>query len=254
MIHSKARKLGQHMLTSKRTAERIVDSAEIGENDSVLEIGTGQGILTCMLSQISHQVVSYEIDKELFASSASALSSPKNLKIVLGDAFKSTNIPQFDVCVTSLPYSQSVRFIKWLALRSGTFRSAAAVVQSEFASKLCSEASRSSYRAVSVLAQLSFDIERLFEIERDEFRPRPKVRSAVVRFRPRKDIRQPFFNQQRIASLNYLFSFRRKLVARALKGIMGKEQSLKIDGNILLKRVESLSPEEFAFIIRELDN
>ncbi len=242
------------MLISERTAERIVSSAEISKTDAVLEIGTGQGILTRLLSQISHQVDSYEIDGELFTSSARALSSYKNLKIVLGDAFKSTNIPQFDVCVTSLPYSQSVRFIKWLALRSGTFRSATAVVQSEFASKLCSETSRSSYRAVTVLAQLSFDIERLFEIDRDEFRPRPKVRSAVVRFRPRKDTRQPFFNEQRITSLNCLFSFRRKLVARALKGMMGKEQSLKIDGKILGKRVESLTPEEFAFIIRELDN
>ena len=242
------------MLISKSIADRIVSAAAIRRTDMVLEIGTGRGMLTGLLSKQSKHVVSFEIDKEMYLSSTKALSSCKNVEVIFDDALNPTNSRHFDVCVTSLPYSQSVRFMRWLALKSGTFRSTVAVVQSEFATKLCSENAREAYRAVSVLAQLSFHVERLFQIGKTDFRPMPRVKSEAIKISPREDIKQPFFNGERIASLNYLFSFRRKMVAKALKEISKGDQDSSLDEKILTKRVESLTPNEFAAIIEWLES
>lgn len=242
------------MLISERIAETIVSSANISETDTVLEIGTGNGILTRLLSKISGEVITYEIDDHLFNESVVSLSSLENVKVIHCDPLDVSNLPTFDACVTSLPYSQSVRFVKWLALRSGSFRNATAVVQKEFATKLCSESARESYRAVSVLGQLSFKIRRLFEIDKSEFRPEPKVRSEAISISPRLDIRQPFFTESRVGMLNYLFSFRRKLVSRALRDMKPKEFEFSLEREILSKRVETLTPYEFGTIIREMEN
>ena len=82
----------------------------------------------------------------------------------------------------------------------------------------------------------------------------PRGKSEAIKISPRRDIKQPFFNGDRIAALNYLFSFRRKLVPKALKEISKGVQDSSLDEKILTKRVESLTPNEFAAIIEWLES
>ena len=113
---------GQHMLISEETADRFVDSARISKDETVLEIGTGTGMITKRLCAMGKNVIGYEIDNQLFEKASQILSSYNNLELNLGDAFSPSNETHFDVCVTSLPYSESLRFVKWLSLRSGRFQ------------------------------------------------------------------------------------------------------------------------------------
>jgi 16S rRNA (adenine1518-N6/adenine1519-N6)-dimethyltransferase len=59
--------LGQHFLISESTAKSIVDFAEITKKDTVLEIGTGMGILTPYLCHVAKKVISIEKDRELYS-------------------------------------------------------------------------------------------------------------------------------------------------------------------------------------------
>ena len=42
---SKRRLLGQHMLKDRRIVEKLIEAAEITENETVYEVGTGEGTL-----------------------------------------------------------------------------------------------------------------------------------------------------------------------------------------------------------------
>ena len=243
---------GQNMLVSEKIADRLVDASEITSEDTVLEIGAGTGMITKRLAQKAKSVISFEIDDRLFHEVKRILSF-RNVDIRLGDAFKSADEIRFDVCVTSLPYSESLKFIKWLSLRSGTFRSCVAIVQSEFADKISSESGKRSYRAISVIAQNSFEIERLFSVQREEFDPPPTVLSEAIRLTPRKDISQPFFDAKRMAITNQLFSFRGRLLSAAIKKLARRKDSLVISRELLKTRVEDLTPSEFAVLIPKLE-
>jgi 16S rRNA (adenine1518-N6/adenine1519-N6)-dimethyltransferase len=245
-------RLGQHMLKSPEIAERIIQSSEIGPSDRVLEIGTGLGFLTRGLAERAGSVQSYEIDNRLYDEAAITLIGYKNLQLVKEDAFQSKTSMDFDVCVTSLPYSQSLRFMKWLAVQSGKFLRALAVVQREFATKLCANPGEPEYRAVSVLAQLSFRIERLFLIDKDKFDPPPRVLSECLRFTPRQDISEPFFDASKIRLLDYLFSFRGRRLSAAAAKVLGKGSIPPGIEDLVDRRVEKLSPDEFNRILKLL--
>ncbi|MDA4111262.1 MAG: 16S rRNA (adenine(1518)-N(6)/adenine(1519)-N(6))-dimethyltransferase RsmA [Thaumarchaeota archaeon] len=247
------RSLGQHMLVSEEIANKIVDASDVNSNDTVLEIGTGSGMITGKLASRVKNVRSYEVDEQLFLEARSSFSRIPNLEIILGDAFDSKFNEEFDVCVTSLPYSQSLKFAKWLCIRSGKFHHAVAVLQSEFAQKLVAEPGKDSYRAVSVMSQLSFKIERLFSIGREAFDPQPRVTSEAVRFYPRNELGKLEMDETKIRLLNFLFSFRGRHASSALKKI-NKNSIFRIASiEVLNKRVENLSLEEFSFLLKGIE-
>jgi 16S rRNA (adenine1518-N6/adenine1519-N6)-dimethyltransferase len=247
--HSRVRTkaLGQHLLRSGEIADRIVSEAQISVTDLVLEIGTGLGILTRRLAEKADRVRTYEIDPEMCKKAERLLLDLGNVELLCKDAFLEN--PEFDVCVTSLPYSESLRFVKWISSRKG-FKRIVAIVQKEFADKLSSPPGVESYRAVSVLVQHTFDLEKLGEIQRDEFSPIPRVSSELIRLTPKDS--EPFFNQERLVLLNRLFSYRRKTLSAALRKIR-KGIPIEIDFPFLNKRVEQLSPLEFSEIIKVLE-
>ncbi len=241
---------GQHMLASPEIADDLIEASAISKDEVVLEIGTGKGMLTGRLCQKAKRVISFEIDRRLYESAARLLSEYSNLELRFGDAFVHMEV-QFDVCVTSLPYSESLRFVKWLAIRSGSFKRCVAVLQSEFVGKITSSPGRDSYRAISVVAQNSFKIERLFFVENEKFDPPPGVLSEAVRVVPRKDPQQPFFDEGRIALLNKLFSFRGRLLSGAIKKI---DHEIDIPSELQKSRIEDLSPNQFADLIPMLES
>jgi 16S rRNA (adenine1518-N6/adenine1519-N6)-dimethyltransferase len=247
--------LGQHFLVSPEICRRLVSAAGFSELDTVLEIGTGKGALTEVVAPRVRRVVTCEMDRSLFLESEKRLSSFTNVQLVCADAFRSRKIGQlkFDVCITSLPYSRSLDFIRWLSLRSGSFRCCIALIQSEFAEKIKASPGRRNYKSVSVLAQIAFKIEQLGLVERTCFTPPPNVQSTIVKFLPNINMIQPFFDRARLKLLTHVFSFRGRLLRNALISIQGNINNhhlLKED--LLTKRVEDVAPIEYANFLAKL--
>jgi 16S rRNA (adenine1518-N6/adenine1519-N6)-dimethyltransferase len=242
------------MLASSVVAERLVESCGLSSESRVLEIGTGHGMLTEKIATRSKFVESFEIDPELYKEIRSSLETFGNVKLICGDAFSYDFSGQkFDVCVTSLPYSQSLRFIRWLALRSDLFGKSVAIVQSEFADKLASPPGMRSFRAVSVIAQINFDIECLFDVGKEEFVPQPLVESRAIKLVPRNNDIQPFFNEKRLRILDFVFSFRGRKLSSAVKKLNPKGFEISIPNAILSTRIEGISPSEYKAIIPGLE-
>ena len=98
--HTKTQALGQHFLVDQKILGRIVDAANICRDEVVCEAGTGTGVLTRELCKHAGQVVSYEVDKNLFQK-AQSLQFP-NLHLVNADLFRAREI-EFDVFCSNLP-------------------------------------------------------------------------------------------------------------------------------------------------------
>ena len=78
--------LGQHFLTDKTVINQIIQAAELTQDDIVVEIGPGKGILTKHLISTAGKIFSIELDARLAQRLPSQLGSPKNLTCVTGDA------------------------------------------------------------------------------------------------------------------------------------------------------------------------
>ena len=173
----KRQRLGQHFLLSQNIAKFIAESAQITKKDTVLEIGTGRGILVRYLCERAKSVVSIKTNKNLYSSTILKFSQITNLEMIFGDGF--TDIG-FTVFVSNLPYSESKRAIEWLAQRK--FSRAVIMVQKEFAEKLESM-SKKEMRAISVIANHAFEIEKIMSVNKNNFEPPPNVDSVVLRLK-----------------------------------------------------------------------
>ena len=230
----KRQRLGQHFLKSSHIAGKIVESAGITPKDTVLEIGTGPGILTPMLCERAQSVVSIEADESLYSDAILKFSKIPNLELMFGDGFEAEI--DFTIFVSNLPYSESKRAIEWLAQRK--FRTAVIMVQKEFAEKLVTKDKE--MRAISVIGNYSFDIEKIINVGKNNFEPPPKVDSTVLRLTPKNKI-----TQNLIDSVEKLFSQRRKTIGNIAKSF-GK--SIPSD-----KRLEELSPDEIIKIAKQIN-
>lgn len=244
-MKSKRQFLGQHLLSSELVAEQLIAAADLQKKDIVLEIGTGSGFLTRRMSPHVRKVITYEVDESVIdGPDARDLKSLQNVVQVITDPMELSSVDRFDVCVSSLPYSRSRDFVEWISRCPFKFRKSAIIVQDEFAKKLAAKAGEENYRAISAIAQISFDIELKNKVERNAFRPPPKVTSRIVKLVPRTSPEFPFFNDSRIAKLHQIFSQRRRLVERVIPAY---SESLRL--KFVGRRIHSLSPEELATLL-----
>lgn len=227
--------LGQHFLVSESIAKAIVDHADITKKDTVLEIGTGKGILVPHLCKLANQVTSIETDRELYLKALEKFANLKNLTLIHGDGFKSDS--DFTIFVSNLPYSESRNAIEWLAQKK--FFHAVIMVQKEFAEKLLAKLGDKNYRAISVLANHCFKIESLMDVKKVNFSPMPKVDSVVLRLALKHKISKNLIN-----TVNKLFSYRRKTIHN-----VAKQFGVSIDSN---KRLEDMTYGEIIKLAKQI--
>jgi 16S rRNA (adenine1518-N6/adenine1519-N6)-dimethyltransferase len=237
MIWSKRISLGQHMLVDFEILKKIIQVLQINKHEIVCEAGTGNGILTYELCRHSEFVISYEIDRTLFANASKKVLP--NLKLVNEDIFSTKNL-KFDIFVSNLPYSKSRLAFNWLALQK--FDRAIVMIQKEFAAKLQANPGEKNYRAISVITQHCFNIQRLFNVDRKAFMPEPSVESEVIRIVPKKYSR---ITHQTINNIYFLFSQRNKVAAS-----IARKFGSKVDfGNT---RIGKLNAEEMTELARSI--
>ena len=115
--------------------------------------------------------------------------------------------------------------------------------QKEVAERIAAPEGSKVYGILSVLVKAFFEVEYLFEVNENAFTPPPKVKSAVIRFTPRKEkpaikSERAFFNLVKTA-----FNQRRKMLRNGVKGLFKPEI---LEDEIFTKRAEQLSVEDFA--------
>ena len=227
----KRKRLGQHFLVTQSVAKKIVDAAGITKKDTVLEIGTGRGILVPLLCEKAGKVVSIESDQTLYDTAKEKFSGIPNLELVHDDGFKTEE--KFSIFVSNLPYSKSRDAMEWLVQKN--YSHAVVMVQKEFAEKIAEK----NTKAVSVLVNYSADVEHIINVNKNNFSPPPKVDSVVLKLTRKNTI-----PKEMIQVVNKLFSYKRKTIQN-----VAKQFGKVIESD---KRLEDLSGDEIISIAKQI--
>ncbi|CAN0185619.1 unnamed protein product, partial [Ascophyllum nodosum] len=161
----------------------IVERAAVQRTDVVLEIGPGTGNLTVHLLERAKRVIAIELDTRMIREVMKRFEGTekeKSLQIIQGDVLK-TALPFFDVLVANIPYNISSPLLFKLLAHRPMFRCAVIMFQDEFAQRLTARPGTNMWCRLSVNTQLLAKVDQLFKVNRNNFRPPPKVDSRVVR-------------------------------------------------------------------------
>ncbi len=245
----------QHFLVDRNVLGRIVAAADIHSDEVVLEIGAGPGNLTRLLAEKARHVYTIEVDSR-FAEKLEADFAGSNVTVIRGNALK-VDFPAFDKAVANLPYSISsdVTF----KLLQCPFKCAVLMYQREFAQRMVATVGSEDYSRLSVTVQHYADVKILFQVSRQAFVPPPEVESAVVRLTPRPPRYRVEDERLFMRLVTAAFAGRRKQLRNAIvknAHMMDIPDPKKIVAalpeELLSKRAEQVSPEEFASLADEI--
>lgn len=249
---SPKKSLGQHFLIDDNILRVIERFAELGEDDVVLEIGPGLGVLTRFLAERVRFVHAVEVDRRLEAS----LDGIERTAVHWGDAVKldiAALEPSPTKLVANLPYNVATPIVAE-SLNVEQLERWTVMVQREVGDRFFAQSSTKAYGSVSVLVQLATERTGFHPVSREVFRPRPHVDSALVAFRRTA----PGVPAKVKEVVEAAFGHRRKTLANAvaLSGLASREQavaalaSIGRDANV---RAEALAPSEFVDLTEALE-
>ena len=155
------KKFGQNFLIDGRVLDRIIDAAEITEDDCVLEIGPGIGTMTQLLCERARHVVAVEIDSNLIPILEDTLSAYDNVTVLHGDILKVDIRELVDTynegrpikVVANLPYYITTPIIMGLFESHVPLLSITIMVQKEVADRMKEGPGSKEYGALSLAVQ-----------------------------------------------------------------------------------------------------
>lgn len=247
------KRFGQNFLIDANIVRKIVETAAIQPEETVLEIGPGRGFLTRALCAKARKVIAIEIDRELARMlagevadsgpppayseartgrppssseaepaflSAEAPLRYSNLDLQLGDAlvFDYGSLPPGTVVVANLPYYVSTPLLFRLLETRGRFSRLILMLQTEVAERLAAKPASKAYGVLSVLTQYRAAVKVAFRVSPHCFRPRPTVGSAVVHLQIQTDrLLDAEPEAQFIRLARAAFAHRRKTLLNSLR-------------------------------------
>ncbi len=256
------KKYGQNFLIDPRVLDKIIEAAEIGPEDYVLEIGPGIGTMTQALADQAREVYAVEIDTKLIPILEETLKDYSNVTIVNEDIMKvdigalarDHNGGRPIKVVANLPYYITTPIIMALFEKEVPLSSVTVMVQKEVADRMQVGLGTKDYGALSLAVQYYASPYIVANVPPNCFIPRPAVGSAVIRLtrheKPPVEVSDPdfmfriiraSFNQRRKTLQNGLYNspelqVSKEEVARALTQ-MGLSPSI---------RGEKLTLDQFA--------
>lgn len=217
--------LGQNFLMHARIAERIADAAGITQDDVVLEIGPGTGMLTSPLLARAKKVIAVEADRELAEGLREKFGEEiKNgkLELTVGDIreFNPDSRENYSI-VANIPYYITGEIIRMFLSANHKPSSMTLLVQKEVAERIA----RSKKESLLSIAVKTYGTPKyLFTVPRGAFVPAPSVDSAVLTI---TGITMPFASaREEVRFFEVLragFAHKRKLLAGNLTAIAAKE-------------------------------
>lgn len=179
---------GQNFLVDERVLDKIVNAADINENDLVIEVGPGIGTLTQAMAKRAGKVVSVEIDKTLVPILGELLVDFDNIEIINNDILKVdineiiARHPGMKVkMAANLPYNITTPIIMGILEKHIPMESITVMIQKEVAYRMNAKPSTKDYGSLSLVTQYYCEPYLVANVPQNCFMPRPNVDSAVIR-------------------------------------------------------------------------
>lgn len=249
-MYTLKKSLGQHFLQDQNVCKKIVQELQKQNFSNLLEVGPGGGALTTHLLELENiRFRAVEVDDEKVTFLKNKWSA-LNDKIIHADFLqieKPFDEPFF--VVGNFPYNISTEIVFRIIEWRETVQGAIGMFQKEVAQRIAAGKGNKVYGVTSVLTQAFFDVEYLFDVPPEAFRPPPKVMSGVIRMLPRKEPVQIFSERRFFVLVKAAFGQRRKTLRNAVRSLFA-EEILRSD--IFQKRAEQLSVDDFAALTYQM--
>lgn len=225
--HRARKRFGQHFLSDAGVINDIVSAVAARSDDTLVEIGPGQGAITRPLAASGAELHAIEFDRDLAAQLRVTFQDFENVHIQEADALKFDFATLGDNLriVGNLPYNISTPLLFHLIQYSERIADLHLMLQKEVVDRMAASPGGKSFGRLTVMLGCHMQVMPLFDVPPDAFSPPPKVMSSVVALRPLPprtfDVRD---SRKLSALLAAAFGKRRKTVRNALKGIVDPDQ------------------------------
>lgn len=246
MFENNIDELDQHFLKDNYIINKIINVSNINSNDKVLEIGAGKGVLSELINKKTNNFTIIEKDVRL-------KNYLKNYKVIYNDVLKE-DINNYDIIITSLPYSITEPFI--YKLLDINFKRLIMICGKKFADEVIDK----KINKLTLLTNLYFNTEKIIDIKPSSFEPQPRVMSSLIVIE-KKEIDSLSTNE---LIMRYLYNYRYMKIKNALKEILIKINNItqnearkiissyNIDDNILNKMFDEISNIELNEIFNKI--
>jgi 16S rRNA (adenine1518-N6/adenine1519-N6)-dimethyltransferase len=266
---SAKRRFGQNFLVDRNVVDRIVAAVAPRPDETIVEIGSGQGALTAKLLETAGRVVAIEFDRELVPFLRTKFAGVANLHLLEADAlttdFRAAIAPAPHArVVANLPYNIATAILQRLIEQRECISEMILMLQREVVDRITAEPGSSDRGYLSVLVEAYCEAEKVFDVAPQAFRPVPKVWSTVVRLRVRPKIAAEVkdeallwqivsagFAQRRKTILNNLRDAP-EFIQELLKKRGGASIVLCDAGIPPLRRAETFTLEEWALLVNAI--
>lgn len=214
--------LGQNFVIDPNTIRRIIATAKISPDETVVEVGPGLGSLTLGILDAAKDMVAVEIDPPLAEQLSATIAkmrpgSEARIDVVLSDAMKVTELPRTpSALVANLPYNVAVPVLLHMFAQFPSIEHALVMVQDEVADRLAAKPGSKIYGVPSVKANWFAEVSKAGVIGTNVFWPAPKIKSGLVAFERRAQLLSDLPRQEIFAIIDAAFAQRRKTLRAAL--------------------------------------
>lgn len=255
MAYKAKKSYGQHFLRDLQIAEDIVAALTKNTALNVIEVGPGQGVLTKILADGHLNLKLIEADRDMVTFLENAFPDLKekilNLDFLKADLAKIFDGEQLSI-IGNFPYNISSQIVFRMIKYYDLVPEMVGMFQLEVAQRIVSPPGSKKYGIISVLTQELYEGELLFEVGPEVFSPPPKVMSGVIRLTRKENIEFDYNRSLFKQIVKTSFNNRRKMLRNTLKSFIQKTNFE--DDELLMKRPEQLSVEDFINLTKKLDN
>ena len=254
----KAKKsLGQNFLIDKNILKKIVDVGNINSNDKVLEIGPGTGNLTEYIVKANPKTI-IVVEKDFNLTKLLKNKFKKKAKIINADILKISEdfYNEKFIIYGNLPYNISTQILAfWCLSKKIKVKKLILMFQKEVADRIVAKVNTKNYSRITILSNWKFYIKKLFDINPECFSPRPKIKSSLLEFTPKKNIVDIKYPRNIEKITNIFFSQRRKMVKKNfMKLFKNFDEVSKLVNIRLTDRPQNIPIEKFLEIIKIFEN
>jgi 16S rRNA (adenine1518-N6/adenine1519-N6)-dimethyltransferase len=254
------KRFGQSFLEDQNMIRRIAALVEATENETVVEIGAGLGLLTSELMRTAGKVIALEIDPRLVSALQDRFAGNVRVEIVPGDVlaydFSSASPDGKIKVIGNIPYHISTPILFYLFEFRRSISAMVLMLQKELADRIMAPPGSKAYGIPSVIVARYASTSREMNVPPTCFYPEPGVVSSVLRIKMREDRITPEEEARFSMTVRSAFAQRRKTLWNNLRATGFADDTLErvlaktgIQG---VRRAETLTVEEFSLLAGEL--
>ena len=253
--HRARKRFGQHFLTDPGVIDAIINTIAPRKDETLVEIGPGQGAITRSLAAHAGTLHAVELDRDLAARLRNEFGTNSNVTIHEADAleFEFGQLGESLRVVGNLPYNISTPLLFHLIHYRDHIVDMHFMLQKEVVDRMAAAPGNKTYGRLGIMLGCHFQIDALFEVDGQAFEPPPEVTSAVVRLAPLLAGTYVIDDEQRLSKLvAQAFSQRRKTIRNSLK-VLVNEAGLEAVGIDPGLRPEAISIADYVRLANTLE-